>query len=60
MTEAIGLGHNYVGCEHLLLGLVAESDWSAGEVRRSLGADYRPVRRAVSAALAGYTVISAS
>jgi ATP-dependent Clp protease ATP-binding subunit ClpA len=60
VTEAIGLGHNYVGCEHLLLGLVAESDGSAGEVLRSLGADYRPVRRAVSAALAGYTVISAS
>jgi ATP-dependent Clp protease ATP-binding subunit ClpA len=60
VTEAIGLGHNYIGCEHLLLGLVTESDGTAGEVLRSLGADYRPVRRAVSAALAGYTVISAS
>ncbi len=60
VTEAIGLGHNYVGCEHLLLGLAAESDGTAGQVLRSLGADYRPLRRAVSAALAGYTVISAS
>jgi hypothetical protein len=60
VTEAIGLGHNYVGCEHLLLGLASESAGTAGEVLRSLGADYRPVRRAVSAALAGYTVISAS
>ena len=47
MTEAIGLGHNYIGCEHLLLGLAAESDGTAGEVLRSLGADYRPGRRAV-------------
>jgi hypothetical protein len=51
---------NPSGGEHLLLGLAAESDGTAGEVLRSLGAACRPVRRAVSAALAGYTVISAS
>jgi ATP-dependent Clp protease ATP-binding subunit ClpC len=60
VTEAIGLGHNYVGCEHLLLGLASEAGGTGGEVLRGLGAEYRPVRRAVSAALAGYTVISAS
>jgi ATP-dependent Clp protease ATP-binding subunit ClpA len=60
VTEAIGLGHNYVGCEHLLLGLASESEGVAGPLLRELGADYRPIRRAVSAALAGYTVITAS
>lgn len=53
VSEAIGLGHNYVGCEHLLLGLVSESDGAAGKVLRSLGADPRTTRRAVTAALAG-------
>src|ERR1700742_3930140 len=60
VTEAIGLGHNYVGCEHLLLGLASESEGAAGALLRDLGADYRPIRRAVAAALAGYTVITAS
>jgi ATP-dependent Clp protease ATP-binding subunit ClpC len=60
VTEAVGLGHNYVGCEHLLLGLAGESEGTAGALLRDLGADYRPIRRAVAAALAGYTVITAS
>jgi ATP-dependent Clp protease ATP-binding subunit ClpA/post-segregation antitoxin (ccd killing protein) len=54
VIEAVGLGHNYIGCEHLLLGLVAESDGTAGRVLRELGADPRQTRRAVSAACAGY------
>ncbi|MEO3812965.1 Clp protease N-terminal domain-containing protein [Sphaerisporangium sp. B11E5] len=54
VSEATGLGHNYVGCEHLLLGLVADPDGAAGQTLRSLGADPRLTRRAVSAALAGY------
>ncbi|MGC4807871.1 Clp protease N-terminal domain-containing protein [Micromonospora sp. DT233] len=53
-TESIALGHNYVGCEHLLLGLVTEPDGTAGQVLRALGAEPRLVRRAVAAALAGY------
>ncbi|MGN9780721.1 Clp protease N-terminal domain-containing protein [Nonomuraea sp. ZG12] len=54
VTESTSLGHNYVGCEHLLLGLVAEPDGTAGQVLRGLGADPRLTRRAVVAALAGY------
>ncbi|MEO3800757.1 Clp protease N-terminal domain-containing protein [Nonomuraea sp. B1E8] len=54
VTEATSLGHNYVGCEHLLLGLVAEPDGVAGQVLRGLGAEPRLTRRAVVAALAGY------
>lgn len=53
VTEAISLGHNYVGCEHLLLGLVAEPDGLAGHLLRTRGAELRLARRATSAALAG-------
>lgn len=52
--EATGLGHNYVGCEHLLIGLAAEPDGAAGRALRAAGADGKAVRRAVTAALAGY------
>ncbi len=53
VVEAMALGHNYVGCEHLLLGLVAEPDGKGGEVLRELGADLKGTRRAVQTALAG-------
>jgi ATP-dependent Clp protease ATP-binding subunit ClpC len=59
VTEAISLGHNYIGCEHLLLGLAVEPDGVAGQVLRSLGADPKLVRRAVTAALAGYVHLRA-
>jgi ATP-dependent Clp protease ATP-binding subunit ClpA len=52
--EAIGLGHNYVGCEHLLIGLASEADGTAGTLLRERGADGKAVRRAVAAAVAGY------
>jgi ATP-dependent Clp protease ATP-binding subunit ClpA len=54
VSEATALGHNYVGCEHLLIGLVAEPNGVAGQVLRSLGAEPRLTRRAVAAAVAGY------
>ncbi|HEV7646974.1 MAG TPA: Clp protease N-terminal domain-containing protein [Actinophytocola sp.] len=54
VIEAIALGHNYVGCEHVLLGLLAEPDGAGGEVLRRLGVELRGVRHAVGAALAGY------
>lgn len=59
VTEATALGHNYVGCEHLLLGLITEPDGTAGQVLRALGAEPRLVRRAVTAALAGYVHLRA-
>jgi ATP-dependent Clp protease ATP-binding subunit ClpA len=59
VTEATALGHNYVGCEHLLLGLIAEPDGVAGQVLRSSGAELRLTRRAISAALAGYVHLRA-
>jgi ATP-dependent Clp protease ATP-binding subunit ClpC len=59
VTEATSLGHNYIGCEHLLLGLVGEPAGSAGQVLRALGAEARLTRRAVTAALAGYVHLRA-
>jgi len=54
VTEAIGLGHNYVGCEHLLVGLAAEPDGAAGALLRAKGADGKTTRRAVATILAGF------
>ncbi|ASW55557.1 Clp protease N-terminal domain-containing protein [Plantactinospora sp. KBS50] len=59
VSEAAALGHNYVGCEHLLLGLVAEPDGVGGHVLRAQGAELRLTRRAVAAALAGYVHLQA-
>jgi ATP-dependent Clp protease ATP-binding subunit ClpA len=58
--EAIGLGHNYVGCEHLLIGLATEPDGVAGALLRERGADGKAVRRAVAAAVAGYAHLRAT
>jgi len=58
--EAISLGHNYIGCEHLLLGLCAEPDGVAGKALRADGAGLRSVRRAVAAALAGHSQLRAN
>jgi ATP-dependent Clp protease ATP-binding subunit ClpC len=51
--QALELGHNYIGCEHLLLGLIREPEGLAGGALRSLGADVTAVKRATVAALAG-------
>ncbi|MFS8103930.1 ATP-dependent Clp protease ATP-binding subunit [Lentzea alba] len=53
VTEAVALGHNYVGCEHLLLGIIAEPDGLGGQELRELGAELKSARRAVLSALAG-------
>jgi ATP-dependent Clp protease ATP-binding subunit ClpA len=54
VTEATSFGHNYVGCEHLLLGIISEPDGAGGSILRGLGADLRLTRRAVTTAMAGY------
>ena len=45
--EAQRLHHNYIGTEHLLLGLVREGEGVAGKVLTSLGVDLEKVRKAV-------------
>src|SRR5580704_9533842 len=52
-AAANALGHNYIGCEHLLLGLIAEPDGAGGQILRGLGVDERQARRTVTASLAG-------
>jgi ATP-dependent Clp protease ATP-binding subunit ClpC len=52
--EARTLGHNYVGCEHLLLALIAEPAGIAGRVLRTMGLDLVVTRRAVVTALTGF------
>ena len=58
ITEAAALGHNYIGCEHLLLGLIAEPDGMAGRILRGQGAELRLTRQSVTAALVGYAHLS--
>lgn len=55
VKEALALGHNYVGCEHLLLALFADEVGLAGRVLGRMGLDYRHARRTVVTMLAGVT-----
>lgn len=51
--ESLGLGHNYIGCEHLLLGLLATEEGMASQVLRRMGSELRTTRLAVVSALSG-------
>ena len=51
---ALQLGHNYIGTEHLLLGLFGDEDSVAAKVLRDLGADHDVVRDRTLELLAGY------
>jgi ATP-dependent Clp protease ATP-binding subunit ClpC len=52
--EARALGHNYIGTEHILLGLIREGDGVAAQVLVKLGADLNRVRQQVIQLLHGY------
>jgi ATP-dependent Clp protease ATP-binding subunit ClpC len=54
LREALQLGHNYIGTEHMLLGLVREGEGVAAQVLISLGADLSRVRQTVIQLLSGY------
>ena len=47
LREALQLGHNYIGTEHILLGLVRESEGVAARVLSNLDVDPDKVRREV-------------
>jgi ATP-dependent Clp protease ATP-binding subunit ClpC len=47
LREALDLGHDYIGTEHILLGLVREGEGVAAQVLTELGADRDRVRDAV-------------
>ncbi|MDD5584522.1 MAG: ATP-dependent Clp protease ATP-binding subunit [Candidatus Omnitrophica bacterium] len=51
--EARNLGHNYIGTEHILLGLIREGEGLASQVLFSLGIDIMKVREEISALLGG-------
>ncbi len=53
-NEAIALGHNYIGCEHILLGLIAVEDGLASEVLRRMGVEMVTTKRAITTALVGF------
>src|SRR6476646_821307 len=54
LREALQLGHNYIGTEHMLLGLVREGEGVAAQVLISLGADLSRVRQQVMQLLSGH------
>jgi ATP-dependent Clp protease ATP-binding subunit ClpC len=56
LREALQLGHNYIGTEHILLGLVREGEGVAAQVLEKLGADLNRVRQTVVQQLSGYGV----
>ena len=53
LREALQLGHNYIGTEHILLGLIREGEGVAAQVLQKLGADLPKVRQTVIQLLSG-------
>jgi ATP-dependent Clp protease ATP-binding subunit ClpC len=52
--EAFGMLHNYIGCEHILLGLLATEEGLASRVLRRMGVELRTTRRTVATLLSGF------
>ncbi|MBT8207757.1 MAG: ATP-dependent Clp protease ATP-binding subunit, partial [Acidimicrobiia bacterium] len=53
LREALQLGHNYIGTEHILLGLIREGEGVAAQVLQALGAELHKVRQTVIQLLSG-------
>jgi ATP-dependent Clp protease ATP-binding subunit ClpA len=53
LREALSLGHNYIGPEHILLGLARENDGVAARILLDFGADSKTIRNAVIRELSG-------
>jgi len=58
LREALQLGHNYIGTEHILLGLIREGEGVAAQVLTKLGADLDRVRNQVVQLLTGASAAS--
>jgi ATP-dependent Clp protease ATP-binding subunit ClpC len=54
LRESLQLGHNYIGTEHILFGLIREGDGVAAQVLVTLGADLTRVRQQVIQLLRGF------
>ena len=55
LREALQLGHNYIGTEHILLGLIREGEGVAAQVLVKLGAELTRVRQQVIQLLSAAT-----
>ncbi|MGO1522949.1 MAG: ATP-dependent Clp protease ATP-binding subunit [Nesterenkonia sp.] len=55
LREALQLGHNYIGTEHILLGLIREGEGVAAQVLVEMNADLNKVRQQVIQLLSGYS-----
>jgi ATP-dependent Clp protease ATP-binding subunit ClpC len=53
LREALQLGHNYIGTEHILLGLIREGEGVAAQVLQKLGASLEVVRQKVIEVVSG-------
>ena len=60
LREALQLGHNYIGTEHILLGLIREGEGIAAQVLQKLGADLNRVRQTVVQLLSEHTAETAT
>ncbi len=60
LEEARQLGHNYIGTEHLLLGLIREGEGVAARVLENLGVDLSKVRTQVIRMLGETAEVGAS
>jgi ATP-dependent Clp protease ATP-binding subunit ClpC len=56
--EALRLGHDYIGAEHLLLGLIREGDGMAIKILKSLGVDTLKLRRSIEEAVRGTSSVT--
>ena len=54
LEASIDLGHNYLGCEHLLLGLLGDDTSSAGRVLHEAGLDAATLHSTITSAAAGF------
>ena len=60
LREALALGHNYIGTEHILLGLIREGEGVAAQVLTKVGADLPRVREQVIKLLAAHAEASST
>ncbi|MFN0257144.1 ATP-dependent Clp protease ATP-binding subunit [Pedobacter ureilyticus] len=56
--EALRLGHDYIGAEHLLLGLIREGDGMAIKILKSLSVDTLKLRRSIEEAVRGTSSVT--
>jgi len=53
LREALKLGHNYIGTEHILLGLIKEKEGLAAKILKDLGVDFENIKEQIIQLLNG-------